>query len=336
MATTNFDRYDLGDNVREDLRDAIYNIAPTQTPFMTMAKRGKASNTYTEYQTDDLQTVDPTNAKVDGADAGADTSTASVRIGNTCQISDKVTRISGRSETVDKAGRRSEMAYQLSKAGRSIKRDMEAILTSNQAAAAGDSSTASTTAGLRTWFTTNNDDASDAVTPGWAAPPGPDATTPGTPRGMAWSMVDGVVRSCYDAGGEPDCIMCSPTKKQAISSYLFTSSARVAALYSDQAGKSAGLTAQGAVDVYISDFGVLDIVPNRFLGHDGSIADDTNVYILEKDMWEVSFLRSFRTKKLAVTGDAENRQLLADYALISRNEAASGVIGDLTNDPIIP
>ena len=303
---------------------------------MTMAKRGKASNTYTEYQTDDLQTVDPTNAKVDGADAGADTSTASVRIGNTCQISDKVTRISGRSETVNKAGRRSEMAFQLSKAGRSIKRDMEAILTSNQAAAAGDSSTASTTAGLRTWFTTNNDDAGDALTPGWAAPPGPDATTPGTPRGMAWSMVDGVVRSCYDAGGEPDCIMCSPTKKQAISSYLFTSSARVAALYSDQAGKSAGLTAQGAVDVYISDFGVLDIVPNRFLGHDGSAADNTNVYILEKDMWEVSFLRSFRTKKLAVTGDAENRQLLVDYALISRNEAASGVVGDLTDDPIVP
>ena len=333
MSTTNFDRYDLnpatGDNVREDLRDAIYNIAPTATPFMTKCATGKATNTYTEWQIDDLHSVDPSNARVDGADAGADQSAPSVRVGNTLQISDKRIRISGRAETVNKAGRKSEMAYQMAKASRSIKRDMEATLTGNQGALAGDSSTASLLAGLRTWLVTNMESAAGTVNTGYSAAPGPAAATPGTARNPEWNFIDTVIRKCYDSGGEPDTMLVTPTMKQLVSNYLFSSSARVAALYSDAGQTERTLKANAAVDVYISDFGVLQIVPDRFLGHNGTVADDSNIYILDMSMWEVSYLRNFRTKKLAITGDAESKQLLVDYTLVSRNEAASGAVTDL-------
>jgi len=336
MAAANFDRYDLnpatGDNVREDFSNAIYNIDPTATPFMTGCAKGTAKNTRFDWQTDDLHTVDPTNAAIDGADAGADESEAAVRIENTAQISTKTIRVSGRSDAVDKAGRRAELAYQLSKAAKSLKRDMEAIITSpTQGAVVGSSVLASETAGLSAWIKTNRfamdgtagDDTFAAV---GAGGPG-DVTLAGTPATFTETALRNTIRACYDAGGDPGTIMVDPTNKQNISQYLFTSSARVATLFRDTAGSGTGqATATGAVDVYVSDFGALKIVPNRFLGHSGSVSDGEHIYVLDMSMWEVCYLRSFRTLKLARTGDAENRELLVDYGLKSRNEAASGCI----------
>lgn len=350
MATENFDRYNLGwdsadgavtrfgDNVREDLSDMIYNIAPYRTPFMTMMVTGRARNTYTEWQTDDLDSVNPANARVDGAIAGDDTSSKSSRVGNQCQISDKVLKISGRAESVDKAGRRSEMGYQLAKAGKSLKRDMEAILTSGQGSAGGDSTNASATAGLAAWISTNADlGATNGGVPGWVggtvAPA--DDGTPGTPRGLTEAMLRAGVLDAYNNGGEPGTLMMSPQKKQTVSEYLFTSSARVATLYKDTAGESGQATALGAVDVFVSDFGTLKLVPNRFWGHNGTAADDTYIAGLQENMWACLYLRSFRTNRLAKTGDAENRQLIVDYALRANNEAANFQIRDLDDSAMI-
>ena len=333
-----FDRYDLnpasGDNVREDFSNAIYNIDPTATPFMTGCAKGGAKNTLFEWQIDNLATVDPTNAAIDGADAGDDQSDAATRTRNTAQISTKVIRTSGRADAVDKAGRKAELAYQLSKAAKSLKRDMEAILTSpTQGALEGvTNTTASLTAGVNAWIQTNrfamDGSAGDdtQATPAGAAGPGA-VVLAGTPAALTETALRNTIRACYDAGGEPDTIMCSPNMKQKFSQYLFTSSARVATLFRDTSGSGTGqATATGAVDVYVSDFGALKIIPNRFLGHNGTVADDEHMYVLDMSMWEVCYLRSFRTLKLARTGDAENRELLVDYGLKARNEAASGVV----------
>ena len=47
-------------------------------------------------------------------------------------------------------------------------------------------------------------------------------------------------------------------------------------------------------------------------------------------MWSTAFLRPFQVQDLAKTGDAEKKQLLVEYTLVSKNEAASGKIADLT------
>ena len=323
MATTNFDRYDVGDNVREDLSDTITNIAPTETPFCSIiCGRGPgAESTYVEWVIDDLDTVDTSNARVDGADAGSDTSSKGTRVGNYCQISDKPIKVSGRADAVRKAGRKQELGYQLIKAGKKLKRDMEAILTANQASAAGDSSTASTAGSLRAWLATNDDLNTGGISGGFSGDT-VSAATDGTTRALSEADLLTIVKQCYEQGGEPDTIMVSPSVKQELSLYLFSSTARIATPYNDARGEEQAMSAIAAIDVYVSDFGKLVIRPNRF-------QRDRDVFVLDSNLWQLSYLRPMKVNKLAKTGDAENRQLIVDYTLRSLNEAGSGVVADV-------
>ena len=329
-----------GDNVREDFLDAIYNIAPTDTPFMSGIGRGSSKDVYTSWLQDTLAEPNEANALKDGADIGADSSTRARRVGNINQISGKSLIISGRAEKVDKAGRSSEMAFQLAKASKALKRDMEAILTGNQAAVPDlDGNTASKLGSLRACFR-------DAVAPesdtalvgagaglngGVGAAGYPTVATAGTDRALTQTLLDTVFQAAYVNGGDPDTIMVSPAVKRLISEYLYSSSARVAALYSDVGQKKTGdVSAQSSVSVYIHDFGMAKIVPNRFLGYTQALgAAEDDVYVLDMSMWSVLYLRPFFTKTIAATGDAEKRLLLVDYTLQYKEEMASGVIADI-------
>jgi len=338
MSTANHDRYDLqtdGDSVREDFLDVIYNIAPTRTPFMSGIGVGSAKSDKHEWQTDDLHSVNPNNAAVDGADAGNDQSATSQRVGNYCQISTKVIKVSGRADAVTKAGRRTELAYQLSKATKSIKRDMEAILTANNAAVVGSSSTPSETAGALACIITNwgtmaaSGSTAPALSGTTSGYPDTAAGVAGTNLPLTESKLRSQIQAQYTQGGEADTIMVAPALKQVISEYLFSSSARVATLYRDEAGNSGQATATGAVDVFVSDFGAFTIVPNLFINHNGTVPDASVMLILQMNMWAVAYLRTFRTIQLATTGDAQNRELLVDYALRFNNEAANASILDI-------
>lgn len=335
-----------GDNVREDFMDTIYNISPTDTPFMSGVGREKCKDTYTSWLQDTLEEPDDTNAAKDGADLLADGSFRARRVGNVCQISRKELIVTGRADVVDKAGRSGELAYQLAKASKALKRDMEAILTGNQAAVAdldGDtepklgSLAACFRAGVAPEVTTALVGAGAGALGGVGADGMPDAYTPGTARGLTQTLLDQVIEAAYVNGGSPDTIMVSPAMKRVISDYLFTSSARVAALYSDvgQPKGNSQATALSAVDVYISDFGQLKIVPNRFLGYTRAAGKaSNNVYVLEMSKWAVGYLRPFATKTIAPTGDAEKRLLMVDFSLIYREEMASGAIMDI--DATVP
>ncbi len=343
MSTANFDRYDLatdGDSVREDLLDVIYNIAPTRTPFMTGIGVGSARSDFHEWQTDDLHAVNPNNKAIDGADAGSDQSENSVRVGNYCQISTKVIKVSGRADAVNKAGRRTELAYQLTKATKSIKRDMEAILTANNAAVAGGESTAPETAGALAWVRTNwgtmaaTGSSAPTMSGGAGGSGYPDAaaTVAGTDAALTETKLRSQIQAQYTTGGEADTILVAPKLKQVISEYLFNTSARVATLYRDEAGNSGQATATAAVDVFVSDFGAFKIVPDLFIAHDGTNPDDSMLLLLQMNMWAVCYLRTFRTIQLATTGDAQNRELLVDYCLRCNNEAANASITDIDAD----
>ena len=128
------DRYDQatdGDTVHEDLSDVIYNISPTETPFVSNVGRGSTDNTYKEWLIDALADAADT-PHIDGDEWAADALNAPDRLGNYCQITRKDLLISGRAEAVNTAGRRSEVAYQVAKAGQEIKRDIELISTSRK------------------------------------------------------------------------------------------------------------------------------------------------------------------------------------------------------------
>jgi hypothetical protein len=302
---------------REDLADVIYNISPTDTPFMTSVGKTKATAVYHEWQKDSLASVNVSNAVVEGATASDATMSPTTRIGNRTQISQKTVKISGTLETVNKAGRKSEKAYQLAKASAEIKRDMEAILLSNQVAAAGDASTARTLGGLQTWLASNTSNGSG----GSAGASGTTARTTGTDRAFTSTILNTVIQSTYTNGGAPTILMVTPAQKVVASTF-----AGIATRFKDVPGNVQAAII-GAADVYVSDFGTISIVPNRFIPNADN--DDT-AFLLDPEMAAVAYLRPFQTNELAKTGDADVTQLLVEYTLEVKNEAAHGIMSDLT------
>ena len=295
---------------REDLTNVIYDIAPTDTPFMSGIDRTDATAVLHEWQTDSLAAASSSNATFEGGDATTDAVTATTRLSNTCQISDKVPRVSGTQEAVNKAGRRSELSYQVAKMSRELKRDMESILLRNGAEETGDATTIRQLGAVNSWLDTNT----SAGTGGSDGSLGNTARTDGTQRTLTEALLKDVIKSTWDAGGDPDCIMVGSFNKQKISG--FTGNATRFKGAEDK-------TLVAAIDIYDSDFGELQIVPNRFMRA-------RDCLVVQKDMWAVAYLRPFTLYDLAKTGDSERRQLLAEYTLESRNEAASGGVFDLS------
>jgi len=302
---------------REDLTDVIYNISPTDTPFMTSVGKTKATAVYHEWQTDSLAAVNTSNAVVEGATASDATLSPSVRVGNRTQISQKTIKISGTLETINKAGRKSEKAYQLAKASSEIKRDMEAILLSNQVAAAGDASTARVLGGLQTWLSSNYSGGSG----GTAGSLGTTARVTGTDRAFTATILNTVIQSTYTNGGSPTILMVTPAQKVVASTF-----AGIATRFKDVPGNVQAAIINAA-DVYVSDFGTISIVPNRFIPNADN--DDT-AFLLDPEMAAVAYLRPFQTNELAKTGDADVTQLLVEYTLEVKNQAAHGIISDLS------
>ena len=302
---------------REDLANVIYNISPTDTPFMTSVGKTSATAVYHEWQKDSLAAVNTSNAVVEGAAASDATLSPTTRIGNRTQISAKTVKVSGTLETVNKAGRKSEKAYQLAKASAEIKRDMEAILLSNQVASAGDATTARTLGGLQAWLNTNY----SGGTSGTAGASGTTARVTGTDRAFTQTILNTVIQSAYVAGGSPKILMVTPAQKVVASTF-----AGIATRYKDiPSNVQASIIA--AADVFVSDFGTISIVPNRFIPNTDS---DDVAFLLDPEMASVAYLRPFQTNELAKTGDADVTQLLVEYTLEVKNEAAHGIIADLT------
>lgn len=305
-----FDSYDsIG--TREDLTDVIYNISPITTPFLSGAGRSKAEQTLHEWQTDSLAGVDLANKVIDGDDATHDAVAATTRETNRTQISDKVIVISGTQEVVNKAGRKSEMAYQIAKKSKELKRDMEAISTQNQNIVAGNSTTARETRALESWLETNiSHGATGSTTAG--------VVTDGTPRALTEALMKTQLEEIWDAGGDPTVLMVGKFNKGVISAF-----AGIAPLRRETGSSMGQASILGAADVYISDWGELKVVPNRF-------SRDRTLLILDMDMWAFAYLRPFRVQPLSKTGDSERRQLIVEWSVEARNEVASGKVADIT------
>jgi hypothetical protein len=303
---------------REDLTDVIYNISPTDTPFMSSVGKTKATAVYHEWQTDALAAAVANNAAVEGADATSLTVTPTARVGNRTQISTKTVQIAGTQESVDKAGRKSEKAYQLAKASSELKRDMEKTLLSNNVAAAGNSSTARTLGGLQAWLGTN------AVlgSGGTAGSGGTTARVSGTDAAFTEAMLKSAVKQAFVQGGNPSVLMVTPTQKQVVSGFAGIAEQRY------QAPSNAPTTIVGAADVYLSDFGTLSVVPNRFMTADSGDGGEV-AFVLDPEYAAVAYLRPFQTNELAKTGDSEKTQLLVEYTLEVKNEKAHAIIADL-------
>lgn len=315
IATNTFTTFSAK-GIREDLADIIYNISPTETPLITMAGRGKASNTFFEWQTDALAAASTTNQQLEGDDITSyDAVTATVRLGNYCQISRKTAVVSETQDAVDLAGRKSELSYQVTKKSAELKRDIAANLADNIACVAGNTTTARVTGTLKAFIKTNFDKASGGVVPVYTTTPS-DVWTNGTQRAMTETIYQNVMQQCFTSGANISDVLVGPWVKQIISGF-----SGVATKYNLLPGQKPGVI-MGAADVYVSNFGVQTITPNRF-------QQGRDAFFLDPEFISVDYLRPFNQSPLAKTGDAEKRLIVAEYGLRVKNEKALGIAVDL-------
>lgn len=305
---------------REDLTNVIYNISPTDTPFMSAIGKTKAKAVLHEWQADSLAAASSTNAQFEGDVVAGSSSTPSVRLKNYCQISSKDVVVTGTQEVVDKAGRDSEMAYQMAKRGKELKRDMETIITGNQAGVSGATATARKLRSLEAWLRTNTSRETTATSGGTK---GKSATANGTTntatdathkRAFTELLLKNVLASVYASGGDPSLIMVGPHNKQVLSGFTGRSNARTVLNNKN--------VIQGAADMYASDFGDLKVIPNRF-------QRERSAFVIDPEYAAIAYLRPVFTSDLAKTGDSTRKDMRVEYTLEMRNEGAFGVIADI-------
>lgn len=327
MVTTTYQTYrQVG--IREDLTDDISNIDPVETPVFTMLRKGApARSTYIEWQKDSLASASGTNRLVEGADASYLTASPTTRLRNYTQISGKALIVSGTANAVNTAGREEELAYQIAKRGKELKRDMETAITGNYASVAGGSATARVSAGMEAWMTTNTiyggtAGATDGADGGYTAAGTVTAATDGSSsnlRTITEALLKSVLGLAWTAGGQPTTVIVGKYNKQKISAFT-----GITTKYSDfgnNPASSGQLAIIAAADIYLHDFGKVKIVPDRF-------SRGRTLLALDMEYWSIHYLRPMKVETLAKTGDAEKKQMLAEWTLCSKNEAASGKVAD--------
>ncbi|WP_343577946.1 DUF5309 domain-containing protein [Pseudomonas sp.] len=290
---------------REDLTDIIYRISPTATPFISMAAKSKASNTLHEWQTQDLAAAVTNNAQAEGDDATAKTVTPTVRLNNRTQISTKTVIVSGTQQAMNPAGRKDELAYQMSLASLELRRDMESSATQLDVTATAPRQSR----GLVGWVVDNVNRNGGTL----ASYTGNTGRTKGTAIAFTEARLKDVLQKCFTAGGDPDTILLPPAAKQTFST--FTGNAT-------RFDKSEDAKLYASVDVYVSDFGELKAVPSRF-------QDANDVFVLQADKWAICYIRPFQTTELSKTGDSEKRMLLAEWTVEARAPKANGAVYDV-------
>jgi len=325
QVTNSFETYDATGN-REELADTIWRISPEETPFLSLIGKKSVSTVHPEWQTDTLATPDTTNNQPEGNDWTYDSVSATTRVGNYTQISDKKFLITRTQENTSKAGRKSELALQTSKKGVELRTDMEVICLSNQASSAGtgNGATNRTTGGMRAWIATNDAMGSGGSSGGFSGGV-VTAATNGTQRAFTRTIMDSVILSTYNAGGSPNSIIVSPYVKTVFSSFMSDSS--IVPLRQPVKGRGQQ-TILAAADMYQSDFGLLSVIPNRQMARAGaSVA--RNAFFIDPKMVSLGVFDDIQLVKPAKTGDAEKRVLITEYTLLVNNEAAHGCAADL-------
>ena len=305
--TNAFDTYTATSD-REQLSNIIYNISPQTTPFMSSIGKNSIKNVVFDWQTESLPT--PSGAgNLEGFELSRAASTATVRNSNVAMISKRDATVTGSQQASDPAGKKSEMAHQLAIMSKALKRDMETALCQKGAKTTGSATAARVTGGFESWVKTNVGNAAGSTPTG-----GGTAPTDGTQRALTEALLKTTLQSCFSSGGEPSMAICGPVNKQVISGFTGRSSARQMVDAN---------TVEASVSIYASDFGELKIVPSNF-------SRERSLLLVDPDYAKVSYLRDFKTVDISTVGDAETKMILCEYGLEMSNEAAHGIVADLT------
>jgi hypothetical protein len=312
---------------REDLSNAIYNIDPFDTPVMSMAKRRNAKNRLFDWQTEFLPIVDANNAQVEGFELARAASQPTVRLSNVAQISMRDATVSGSQEASDPAGKGSEMGHQMALKSKVLKNDMETIMCSRQARADGDDANARKTEAIAHWIGRAKDKAAVAgaavigVVTGLPVAAGDAfaAVAGASQVALTEKMVGDAMEQAYKNGAQPTTLILPAAIKRTVSTFKGRDSSQVLV------GKTEVVA---TVDVIVTDFGRIKVMPSRWLPADVGL-------LLDPDYLAVAFFRNFRQYPIAKIGDAETRMILAEWGIEMRNPLAHILFNGIKQGAVI-
>jgi Family of unknown function (DUF5309) len=294
---------------REDLSDAIYNIDPTDTPFMNSVGRRSVSNVVFDWQTEALASP-AANAIEEGFALARAATTATVRLSNSCQISYKDATVTGSQENANAAGRKSEMAHQMAKRSKELKNDVEYVAVSEQPRDLGSDDGIRRTRAFGHWLTVTRRGSAVGANPVSETA----ASTGGTDETLTETLFKGVHKLSYDAGASPTILLTNSTQKVIIDGFVGRANSR----------QNVGADrVEASVAFYASDFGNLRVMLDRKL-------TQQIIYGVDPEMTRIAFYRNFMQKPIAATGDAETRMILAEWGVQVDNPKAHFGMFDLT------
>jgi len=350
---------------REDLADFITMITRDETPFISSIGKAKATAIYHEWQTDELEA--PGDSRIgEGTDyiepvsGGGASATPAVgakfatdgpnrtRLGNYTQINGKTIAVSGTRRAVDQAGVADEYAYQLKKRGTEMKRDVEhdMIHSHNVSAAVGNQNANARSAGGYQAFINSTDTC--VYVGGYGAPATVadgtgrirSAASSGTSQpstgSLALTDIDSVMQKIYEQGGTATSIMVSPKLRRDFSDLMVSDTG-----VKRELGTSGQL--RQSVDVYMSDFGDLMVVPNYIMGLANSIQltnsagspgnlgattnmADKSALIYDPMYFAIANLRPLQEVDVGQKGDSTVGMMVEELTLEVRNPKGCGAI----------
>jgi len=322
-----YETYDAK-GLREELADKIWMITPEETPFISLIGKRAVASVHPEWQTDTLATPDTNNNRQEGSDWTYQVVNPTTRVGNYTQISDKRIIITRTLDRTSKAGRKSEVAREIAKKGVELRIDMESIALSNQGSAAGsnDNATNRLLGGFPAWLASNQSVGSGGSAGGFSSGSGlVVARTTGTQRAFTKVILDATILATYNSGGNPDVLMVAPYVKTVFSTFMSDANVANQRFTTPQQGQTKIVA---AADEYLSDFGLITVVPNRQMARAGA-AIARNAFLIDANKVSLGMFDDIFMVTPAKTGDAEKRVLVTEWTLLVDTEAAHGIAADL-------
>ena len=289
---------------REDLTDLIAMVSPLEAPAYDRWGKVKATGRLHEWQTDELAAA-AANAQIEGATFSGSTRAATTRYNNTCQVMIKMFSISDTQEIVDKAGRASEIAYQRTKAMKELKRDAEFAIfasanTVSVSGSTGNEATAPLMKSVDAWQVNVVGQTGQVALSG-----------NGVTATLGEATFNSEIQRAWDNGAKINTVYTGGSLKRLISGWgTATNRPR-------DGGQGTRLV--NVVDFYLSDFGELEVVLDRYVA-------SSQMFLLDDSLWRVANLVPTREADIAKTGLAKNVMIWNQWTIEARNPTGNAML----------
>ncbi len=326
--------YNAG-NVPEKVINELFNIDPTEVLFTSGIEQDTQASSKHEFLEEALNAPDKDNARIDGADNSDDSTNQGARKWDWCQLTGRGITLGSQAETSDGFGNITKFSRQLRNRTNETRRDREAsYLSKNASVEPVENTTAGKSAGFFAWVSTNTsfNTVGGGADGGFNSNTGVvDAPTDGTTRALSEADIASVHESAFTAGGNIDCFHMIPALKTQWTNYMFTSSARIGAIYTPTQAGGNGATAIGSIQMYESNWGAVEVKANRIMQPENSTGgqERTSLALVDSSMWVNSVQFDVRAERLAKTGHANKWLVESSWTLLALNEKSSAAVRDL-------